>query len=158
MRCVRSGEKPFKHVKSVLRDSEEKTPLFGEWQTDPLVIPPVVNGIVPRNARGNVELWTAEHLPKDGAHVANKFASAAARALDVDYALAMTGFDIRSGRSVPRIEGVVVAVEYADAVRAAAAEKESAAHERAEERAREEAAQRWRALLKAMWAREKVRK
>eukprot|EP00171_Calliarthron_tuberculosum_P013444 IDg13444t1 len=80
---------------------------------------------------------------------------AATRALDLSYAPAMTGFYIRSGRSVPRIEGV--AAEYADAVRVAAAEKENAAHERAEARAREDAAQLWRALLKMMLAREKVR-
>ena len=36
--------------------------------------------------------------------------------LKVDYAMAMTGFDIRGGRSVPRFEGVVVCEEFADQV------------------------------------------
>ncbi len=158
MRKVHADAEPLKHVKSVLRDSDVKTPLFGEWQTDPLIIPPVVDGKVPRNERGNVELWTPEHLPAGGVHVDSRYAMAAARALSVDYAQAMTGFDVRSGRSVPRIEGVVVAAEFAEAVRAAAAEKERLAFERAEAKAREEACARWKALLKAMAAREKVRK
>lgn len=158
MRKVHADAEPLKHVKSVLRDSDVKTPLFGEWQTDPLVIQPVVDGKIPRNERGNVELWTSEHLPAGGVHVNSRYAMSAARALSVDYAQAMTGFDVRGGRSVPRIEGVVVATEFAEAVRAAAAEKERMAFERAEAKAREEACARWKALLKAMVAREKVRR
>jgi xeroderma pigmentosum group C-complementing protein len=36
--------------------------------------------------------------------------------LGVDYAMALTGWDIRQGRSVPRIEGVIVCEEFAQAV------------------------------------------
>lgn len=36
--------------------------------------------------------------------------------LCVDYAMAMTGFDVRGGRSVPRFEGVVVCEEFAELV------------------------------------------
>lgn len=36
--------------------------------------------------------------------------------LEVDYAMAMTGFDIHGGRSVPRFEGVVVCEEFAEMV------------------------------------------
>ena len=36
--------------------------------------------------------------------------------LGVDYGMAMTGFDIRGGRSIPRFEGIVVCEEYADQV------------------------------------------
>ena len=38
------------------------------------------------------------------------------RKLGVDYATGMTGFDVRGGRSVPRIEGVVVCAEHEQAV------------------------------------------
>lgn len=158
MRHVRDDEQPLKYVKSMMRDSDVKTPLFGEWQTDRLVIQPVVDGKVPRNTRGNVELWTPEHLPAGGTHVNLKYAASAARALSIDYAEAMTGFDIRGGRSVPRIEGAVVASEFAEAVSAAALEKERQAQERAKEKALEEACNRWKALLKNMHAREKVRR
>lgn len=41
---------------------------------------------------------------------------AVCKRLDVDYGMAMTGFDIRGGRSIPRFEGVVVCEEFADAV------------------------------------------
>ena len=36
--------------------------------------------------------------------------------MGVDYGMAMTGFDIRGGRSIPRFEGIVVCEEYADQV------------------------------------------
>ena len=41
---------------------------------------------------------------------------AVCKRMGVDYAPAMAGFDIRAGRSVPRMEGVVVCEEVADAV------------------------------------------
>ena len=41
---------------------------------------------------------------------------AVCKRLKVDYAMAMTGFDIRGGRSVPRFEGVVVCEDFADQV------------------------------------------
>ncbi len=158
MRMVNPNAKPMKHVKSVMtRDPEGSIPLFGEWQTAPLVIEECKNGKVPRNERGNVDLWTEDHLPKGSVHVNLRFAAMAARALGFDCAPAMTGFDLRKGRAVPRIEGIVIAKENASAVIDAAREKEAIALERAEALAREEACARWRSLLKAMAARMKIR-
>ena len=37
--------------------------LFGEWQTDPYIAPPAVDGKVPRNDYGNVELFQMSMLP-----------------------------------------------------------------------------------------------
>ena len=38
------------------------------------------------------------------------------KAMGVDYAVAMTGFEVRGGQSVPKFDGVVVCAEHADAV------------------------------------------
>ncbi len=82
----------------------------------------------------------------------------AARRLGIDFAPCMTGFDRRAGRSVPRIEGVIVAAENAEAVREAAVAAAERARERAEIRAREEALERWRDLLRRVVARKSVQR
>lgn len=43
--------------------------IFGRWQTGPYVPPTAENGIVPRNAYGNVELFKPEMLPKKTVHL-----------------------------------------------------------------------------------------
>lgn len=156
MREVIDGEKALKEVKSK-NGTDAKVGLFGKWQTKSLKIEEVVDGKVPRGIHGNVDLWTEEHLPAGGTHINMTFAKQAARKLDVDFAPAMTGFELRRGRSVPRIEGVVVASENAGAVRDAARELERAAKEREDKRLRMAAEDQWNKLLRKMQAREKVR-
>jgi Rad4 beta-hairpin domain 3 len=130
--------------------------LFGEWQTEALFIPPVQNGIVPRGPHGNVELWTPAHLPLGATHVEAAHAAPAARQLGFDFVPCMTGFDIRSGRSVPRIEGIVVASEVADVVRDAAAAASLQVSELAAERSRAEAQARWKELIGRVKARQRI--
>lgn len=156
MREVIEGEKALKEVKSK-NGTDATVGLFGKWQTKPLQIDKVVDGKVPRGVHGNVDLWTEEHLPAGGTHVNMAFAKQAARKLNVDFAPAMTGFELRRGRSVPKIEGVVVASEKADIVRDAARELERAAKEREDKRLRMAAEEQWNKLLRKMHAREKVR-
>jgi xeroderma pigmentosum group C-complementing protein len=55
-------------------------------------------------------------------HLPQPYLANACKRLGVDYAPALTGFDVRGGRSVPRIQGVVVCTEHADAVLQAAAQ------------------------------------
>jgi xeroderma pigmentosum group C-complementing protein len=87
------------------------------------------------------------------AHVHLPHVALVCRRLGVDYAPALTGFDIRAGRSVPRLEGVVVCCEHEGAVRAGCAE-EAAAREEAARRARAEAAEAdWRLLLRSLLTR-----
>lgn len=45
-------------------------------------------------------------------HLKHPRLAAVCRKLEVDFAHAMMGFDIRGGRSVPRIEGVVICEEF----------------------------------------------
>lgn len=50
--------------------------------------------------------------------------AAVCRKIQIDFAHAMTGFDIRGGRSIPAIEGVVVCEEFEVAVMDAYREEE----------------------------------
>lgn len=158
MREVVNDAEPLKSVRSK-NGTDATVDLFGEWQTKPLYIAPVAeDGSVPRGEHGNVDLWTADHMPAGGAHVNLKMAKQAARRLGVDFAPAMTGFELRRRRSVPRIEGVVVAKQFEDAVREAALELEAAAIQRAEERARAEEAKQLEQERRAREAEETVRR
>lgn len=47
--------------------------IFGYWQTQPYEPPTAENGIVPRNAYGNVELFKPEMLPKKTVHLQRNF-------------------------------------------------------------------------------------
>lgn len=49
--------------------------IFGEWQTMDYDPPTAENGIVPRNAFGNVELFKACMLPKGTVHLKCKLLS-----------------------------------------------------------------------------------
>ena len=47
--------------------------LYGEWQTDPFSPPPAVDGKVPRNEYGNVELFQPSMLPSGTVYLEGAF-------------------------------------------------------------------------------------
>jgi xeroderma pigmentosum group C-complementing protein len=90
--------------------------LYAKFQTRLYVPPPVVNGRVPRNIYGNLDLYVPSMCPPGGSHVRHKLASKAARIVGVDYAEAVTGFSFKGRHGTAVVQGVVVAREYAEAV------------------------------------------
>jgi hypothetical protein len=96
---------------------------------------------------------TAALLPRSQAHIRLPNLAVVCRRLGVDYAPALTGFDIRAGRSVPCLEGVVVCAEHEAAVRAAAAEEEQRRQEKARQQRLEASAEAWRLLLRSLLTR-----
>ncbi|KAL7673892.1 hypothetical protein ACOME3_000172 [Neoechinorhynchus agilis] len=79
-REIRSGEEPYKTVlgrisQSAYRRGERQRPslaLFGEWQTEPYQPPIAQDGIVPKNAFGNVDMFKPEMLPLNCVHLQQK--------------------------------------------------------------------------------------
>ncbi|CAO2656010.1 Nn.00g048130.m01.CDS01 [Neocucurbitaria sp. VM-36] len=132
-RDIKDGEQPLKHAKpkkGVRRPSigldmdvdeqidEAGAGLYAEFQTELYVPPPVVRGRVPRNAYGNLDLYVPSMCPAGGTHIRHKLASKAARMVGVDFADAVTGFSFKGRHGTAIVQGVVVASEYADAVKA----------------------------------------
>jgi xeroderma pigmentosum group C-complementing protein len=127
---VKDGEQPLKHAKpkkgrqlSIDLDvghddqmEEVGAGLYAKFQTRLYVPPPVVNGRVPRNIYGNLDLYVPSMCPPGGSHVRHKLASKAARIVGVDYAEAVTGFSFKGRHGTAVVQGVVVAREYAEAV------------------------------------------
>lgn len=81
-KTVKMGEIPYKivkarpkwdrHTNSIIKD-DIPLEIFGSWQTEDYVPPTAENGLVPRNAYGNVELFKACMLPKKTVHLQCKY-------------------------------------------------------------------------------------
>ena len=145
---------------------EGDIPLFGVWQTREWHPPRAVNGIVPKNARGNVDLIGAHALPPPGtAHVSLPRVSRVARALrdgqgkpKIDFAPALVGFEYRrGGATLPKFDGVVVCAEHESILRAAWCDAERARVLAEKEKDTRRAKRRWRVLLSAVWTRRALR-
>ncbi|KAI8278896.1 DNA repair protein rhp41 [Colletotrichum sp. SAR11_240] len=95
-------------------------PVFTEEQTELYHAPPVVNGRVPKNKFGNIDLYVASMVPQGGVHITDEFdaAARAAHILGIDYAPALTGFNFKGKHGTAVLNGVVVAREHEEAVRA----------------------------------------
>lgn len=112
------------------------TEVYGIWQTQPWAPPTAKNGIVPRNDYGNVEVPPLTSiLPLGTVHIEIPQAAAAAAQLEVDAAPALVGFEAgRQGKMVAQFRGVVVCIDYEEAVREAANAILDAQRQQAQER------------------------
>jgi xeroderma pigmentosum group C-complementing protein len=126
-RIIKVGAQPLKYTAQKRRnrkralddDSEElesHVPLYGEAQTEVFVPPPVVDGMVPKNAFGNIDVYVPTMIPVGAVHLTQEHTDIAAKLIDVDFAKAVVGFDFSRGQSTPKFKGIVVAEEYKDAV------------------------------------------
>ena len=128
-RDVKDGEEPLK----VVTPRRKKDPLFDEdasegdedvagvamyaaFQTSTYKAPPVVNGRIPRNVYGNLDVYVASMVPAGGVHISHPDTARAARVLGIDYVDAVTGFEFRGRTGTAVVKGAVVAGEYHDAV------------------------------------------
>ncbi|CAH9089903.1 unnamed protein product [Cuscuta europaea] len=137
-------------------DSGGTTELYGRWQTEPLSLPPAVNGIVPKNERGQVDVWSEKCLPPGTVHLPLPRVYLVAKRLEIDFAPAMVGFDFRNGRSVPVFKGIVVCAEFKDAILEAYAEEEERRDAVEKHRAEAEALSRWYQLLSSIITRQRL--
>ncbi|KAB5560898.1 hypothetical protein DKX38_005855 [Salix brachista] len=139
-------------------DSKGNNELYGTWQLEPLQLPHAVNGIVPKNERGQVDVWSEKCLPPGTVHLGLPRVFYVAKRLEIDYAPAMVGFEFRNGRSVPVFDGIVVCNEFKDAILEAYAEEEE--RRDAEEKKRNEAQAicRWYQLLSSIITRQRLNK
>lgn len=101
-----------------VEEAEAAVSLYTEDQTELYEPPPVVNGRVPRNVYGNLDVYVPSMVPSGGVHLPYPDAARAARLLGIDYADAVTGFEFRGRHGTAVVKGAVVATEYQDAVEA----------------------------------------
>lgn len=82
--------------------------LYAIDQTTWIVPLPIENGIIPTNAWGNIDCFVPSMVPKGAVHLPFRGMVKICRRLNISYAEAVTGFEFKSKRAVPIIEGVVV--------------------------------------------------
>jgi hypothetical protein len=93
-------------------DEEDiSTPLYAESQTEIYVPPPVINGVIPKNDYGNIDIYTPSMVPAGGVHVIRPSIALAAQFAGIDYADAVTGFDFVKKKASARVNGIIVAEE-----------------------------------------------
>ena len=144
--------------------------LYGVWQTKPLIIPAVQNGVIPVNKYGNVEVWDyQESLIPCGARLlqSKECNISVAQRLCADWnfpcAPAVVGFErlnASAGGSVQAravLGGIVVLVEHYDKIREGASDLAEKDHE--EEAHRREAynVKMWEMLVRHVLSRNRLK-
>ncbi|KAA8909653.1 hypothetical protein FN846DRAFT_941700 [Sphaerosporella brunnea] len=140
-----SARKARKHENGGEEEPPPYQPMYALEQTDLYNPPPVVNGIVPKNKFGNLDVFVPTMVPQGGVHIPHPLARNAARIVGVDYSDVVTGFEFRNRMTSPVLKGVVVAEMYKDAVEAVAEGLE-------DEKEREEQRERAKEVLR-LWRR-----
>ena len=155
-RGVKEGEQPMKvvpvravttnrkrEIEEAQRDGERLMQGMYSWdQTDWIIPPPIENGVIPKNAYGNMDCFVPSMVPEGAAHIPLRSTMKVCKRLGIDYAEAVTGFEFGNRMAVPVISGVIVAVEHEKLVLEGWAKDE-------EERKRKEDAKREKVALTA---------
>ncbi|KAG7445688.1 Rad4-domain-containing protein [Guyanagaster necrorhizus] len=179
-RSVREGVQPLKMIKSrpgtigrmreleILKDSLREAGedaddqaqvmhgLYARGQTELYVPKPVVDGKIPKNDFGNIDLYVPTMLPRGAVHVPFKGVQKIAKKLGLDYADAVIGFEFKKRRAFPVLEGVVVAVENEQVLLDAYWETEQDAQEKARVKREEKAIKRWTRLIHGLRIRQRL--
>lgn len=166
-RVVRFNEIPVKWLprRKDAEDEEEGsdtqmgeagTPLFLADQTDLFQHPPVVDGVVPRNKFGNLDVYVPSMVPPGGAHVDDELGRRAAWILGVDCAPALTGFKFKGRHGTAVLSGVVVPAEAEEGVRSVIRGLRDVEVEMEAERKKRECLRVWRRLLMGLRVREQI--
>ncbi|KAM7278405.1 hypothetical protein ACFE04_005539 [Oxalis oulophora] len=137
-------------------DSKGDIELYGKWQLEPLFLPHAENGIVPKNDRGQVDVWSEKCLPPGTVHLRLPRIFAVAKRLQIDYAPAMVGFEFRNARATPVFEGIVVCQEFKEVILDAYAEEERIREAEEKRRNEAQALSRWYQLLSSIVTRQRL--
>lgn len=121
-RDIKVGEQPLKRVRGKRNkfdandDEDQDVPVYAYFQTKVYKPPPVVQGKIPKNVYGNLDIYVPSMVPPGGVHIAHSGASRAAKILGLDYADAVTGFDFKGRHGTAVTQGIVIAHEYREAL------------------------------------------
>ncbi|KAM7202500.1 hypothetical protein V8F33_002720 [Rhypophila sp. PSN 637] len=132
-------------------------PIYTEEQTTLYVPPPVgEDGRIPKNKFGNIEVFVPSMVPQGGVHVDHPRAAQASYILGVDYAPALTGWKFAGKKGTAVLQGVVVAKQVEEGVRAVIGGLEDLDAEIERERRAKRALRMWGRWVKALRIRERV--
>ena len=119
--------------------------------------PPAVDGMVPRNEYGNVELFKPWMLPKGTVHIEINGMASVIRKSGIDAAPAMMGWDFSGGGAHPILHGYVVCEENVDALMDAWNQDQELKAQREHDKREKRVLDNWKRLVKGLMFREKMR-
>ena len=122
-------------------------PLYSKKQTEWIIPPPIENGVIPKNAYGNIDCFVSSMVPRGAVHVPFRSTARVCRKLGFDYAEAVVGFDFGNKMAVPVIQGVVIAEENRQLLIDAWNEEELARQVREDEKRHKLVLSTWRKFL-----------
>lgn len=168
-RTVRLGEEPYKMVlgfsnrsRKARMMSEQKNvkdlALFGTWQTEEYQPPIAVDGKVPRNEFGNVYMFKSCMLPIGCVHVHLPNLHRVARKLNIDCALAVTGFDYHCGFAHAVNDGYIVCEEHEEILKAAWENEQEIQQKKEQEKREKRAVTNWTLLVKGLLIKERLKR
>lgn len=141
------------------KKSGELLNLYGEWQTMPYQPPVAKNGIVPRNAYGNVDLFKECMLPIGTVHLRLPGLARIANKLKIDIAEAMIGYDVhqKAGGAHPVFDGFIVCKEFKDILVDAWKEENRIFEQKREAKREKIVLDRWKRLIKGVILRHRLK-
>ncbi|KAI9807586.1 MAG: hypothetical protein M1825_005526 [Sarcosagium campestre] len=174
-REIKTGEQPLKFIRrprkrarsldgngsddsdaDAVVDEDGDTGVYAFFQTTLYKPPPVVNGRIPKNAYGNLDIYSPSMVPEGGVHLQYPSAAHAARIIGIDYADAVTGFQFRGRHGTAIVRGIIVAAEYQPAVEAVAKSMHDEQVEEENARKSLEALRLWKRFLAALRIKERI--
>ncbi|KAL8815824.1 MAG: hypothetical protein Q9223_005085, partial [Gallowayella weberi] len=103
-----------REVQEAEREGGEKLKqgLYAWDQTEWIIPSPIMDGVIPKNAYGNMDCFVPTMVPAGAVHIPLRATAKICKRLNIDFAEAVTGFEFGKQRAVPVISGVVVAAEH----------------------------------------------
>ncbi|PYH44282.1 Rad4 family protein, partial [Aspergillus saccharolyticus JOP 1030-1] len=141
------------------RDHGEKPKqgLYAKYQTEYIIPPPIVDGVIPKNDYGNIDCFVPSMVPAGAAHIPWSGTVRICKKLGIDYAEAVTGFEFGSKMAVPVIQGVVVAAENEELVKDAWRVEDEEKRRKEARKAEARILQTWRKFLFGLRIQQRVR-
>uniref|UniRef100_A0AAG5CUT7 Rad4 beta-hairpin domain-containing protein n=1 Tax=Anopheles atroparvus TaxID=41427 RepID=A0AAG5CUT7_ANOAO len=164
-KTVRMHEQPYKVVKAKAKYDRitgtsitgQTVELFGSWQVHDYEPPVAKDGLVPRSAYGNVDLFQPCMLPKGTVHLQLPGLNRICRRLRVDCAQAITGFEYRNGGCQAVYDGYVVCEEFRDQVLDEWYQEQVELDRKDDERRRKRIYGNWKRLIMGLCIRKKLK-
>lgn len=169
---IKEGEQPRKMIKARamttnrIREHQQQLAETGEEhvmqgiysldQTEYIIPPPIRDGVIPKNAYGNADVFVESMIPQGATHLKLKGVARIARKMEIDHAEAVVGFEFKKRGAIPLVLGVLVADENAATLQAAWEEAEEIRIRKEDKKKSDAALKLWAKLLKGLRIRNRI--
>ena len=158
---IQDSQTPMKVIKAPRKRKadavvENDVDLFGEWQTTDFVPAPVVNGKIPQNAYGNIEVFHENMIPKGCVWIPIAGSAVVAKKLGIEYVKVVTGFEYHSRQATPQVQGILVLEQDEILIREAAYENKQYLTQLDAEKREKRVYTRWKKLIMGIQSRQRI--